>query len=306
MDRMLSRRTALKLIGAAMARAMLEDNASASTESIAVRKIPKSGEALPCIGLGTYQAFDVSAAEELQQASDVLAELVNLGGRVVDSSPMYGRAETVIGDILAQRNLGKRLFLATKVWTSGRDEGMAQARQSMERMKTAKLDLLQVHNLLDADTHLKWLEDWKQRGLVRYVGVTHYSESAYESLEKYVRSPKLDFVQLNYSIAEREAERKLLPAAASSGVAVIVNRPFAQASLFDRVKGRALPDWAAEFDARSWAQFFLKYILGHPAVTCAIPATRSLKHLADNMQAGRGRLPDEKMRQRMGTYFSSL
>src|SRR5262249_3243520 len=173
-------------------------------------------------------------------------------------------------------------------------------------MRSRQLDLLQVHNLVDVETHLKWLKEWKQQGQVRYVGVTHYSESAYDSLEKQVRSKELDFVQLNYSIAEREAEKRLLPAAMASGVAVIVNRPFAKAGLFERVRGRAVPEWASEFEAASWAQFFLKYILAHGAVTCVIPATRNVKHLADNMQAAPGKLPDEKMRRRMVDLLSSL
>jgi aryl-alcohol dehydrogenase-like predicted oxidoreductase len=176
----------------------------------------------------------------------------------------------------------------------------------MRRMKTVKLDLLQVHNLLDVETHLKWLQEWKQAGKVRYIGVTHYSESAYAELEKFIKSKRVDFVQFNYSIVEREAEQRLLPAALSSGVATIINRPFAKASLFRRVQGRPVPEWASEFDAATWAQFFLKYTLAHPAVTCAIPATRNRKHLEDNMQAGHGKLPSEKMRRKMVEFLNSL
>jgi diketogulonate reductase-like aldo/keto reductase len=233
-----------------------------------------------------------------------MRDFARLRGRVVDTSPMYGAAESVIGDVITELSLTKELFLATKVWIEGLDAGLAQARQSMQRMKTSKLDLIQVHNLLDVDTHLSWLKEWKQKGQVRYIGVTHYAEGAYAALEKQVSTKQVDFVQFNYSMGEREAEKRLLPAAMASGAAVIVNRPFAKASLFERVKGRQLPAWASEFDASTWAQFFLKYILGHPAVTCVIPATRNPKHLADNMQAGRGRLPDEKMRQRMVAFWS--
>ncbi|MBZ5722062.1 MAG: aldo/keto reductase [Acidobacteriia bacterium] len=222
-----------------------------------------------------------------------------MGGRLADSSPMYGAAESVIGDITTQLDINRQLFLATKVWTSGRESGIQQAEQSLRRMRTRQFDLLQVHNLLDADTHLSWMKDWKAAGRIRYLGVTHYQENSLPALEKYVDSGQVDFVQLNYSMAERAAEDRLLPAAQASGVAVIVNRPFADAALFDRVKGRALPGWAAEFDATTWAQFFLKYILAHPAVTSAIPATRNPKHLLDNMSAGVGKLPDEAMRQRM-------
>jgi len=303
----LSRRAALKLIGLAASGAMLEGaDVLASNESMISRKIPSSGEALPCVGIGTYQTFDVSSPEQHQEVKAVMRDFARLRGRVVDTSPMYGAAESVIGEVLTELNLGKELFLATKVWIEGRDAGLAQARQSMQRMKTPKLDLIQVHNLLDADTHLSWLKEWKHKGQVRYIGVTHYAEGAYAALEKQITTKQLDFVQFNYSMGEREAEKRLLPAAIASGTAVIVNRPFAKASLFDRVRGRQLPEWASEFDAGTWAQFFLKYILGHPAVTCVIPATRNPKHLADDMQAGRGRLPDAKMRQRMAAFWNSL
>jgi diketogulonate reductase-like aldo/keto reductase len=303
----ISRRSVLKWAGLSAGAAALKPKAAgAARESMIVRKVPSSGEALPVVGLGTYQAFDVSSAEDREQAKGVMREFNRLGGRVVDSSPMYGLAESLIGDVVSQLGIAKALFLATKVWTSGREAGIEQARESMRRMKTTRLDLLQVHNLLDVDTHLSWLREWKEKGEVRYIGVTHYTEGAYPELEKYVRSKTVDFVQFNYSISEREAEKSLLPAAFASGTAVIVNRPFTKASLFERVKGRRLPEWASEFDASSWAQFFLKYILAHPAVTCVIPATRNPKHLADNMQAGRGKLPDEKMRQRMLAYFNSI
>jgi diketogulonate reductase-like aldo/keto reductase len=229
----------------------------------------------------------------------------SLGGRLVDSSPMYGLAESVIGDVTTDLGINQQLFFATKVWTTGRESGILQAQRSMSRMRTKKLDLLQVHNLLDVDTHMKWLHEWKQAGRIRYLGVTHYEEGAFPALEKYVTSGRVDFVQLNYSMVEREAENRILPAAVASGTAVIVNRPFAQASLFDRVKGRPLPEWASDFDAGTWAQFFLKYILANPAVTCVIPATRSPQHLGDNMKAGVGRLPDEKTRQRMLSLLNS-
>jgi diketogulonate reductase-like aldo/keto reductase len=279
---------------------------TASTESLIARKIPSTGEALPWVGIGTYQTFDVSSPEEKKQVGEVMRDFTRLRGKLVDTSPMYGAAESVIGEVVTEFDLARKLFLATKVWIEGRDAGLAQARQSMERMKTSKLDLIQVHNLLDVDIHLAWLKEWKQKGQVRYIGVTHYAEGAYAALEKQITSKQVDFVQFNYSMAEREAENRLLPAAIGSGTAVIVNRPFAKASLFELVKGRPVPDWASEFDAHTWAQFFLKYILGHPAVTCVIPATRNPKHLADNMQAGRGRLPDQKMRQRMVGFLSAL
>jgi diketogulonate reductase-like aldo/keto reductase len=268
-------------------------------EPLMTRRIPRSGEAVPAIGLGSSRTFDVSGAGELDEVKEVLRLFVSLGGRVVDSSPMYGRAESVIGDVATQLGIGGKLFLATKVWTTGRDAGIKQAQESMNRMRTKRLDLIQVHNLVDVDTHLKWLKEWKEAGKVRYVGITHYRKDAHEQLAKYVASKEVDFIQVNYSMAEREAEDRLLPAARESGTAVLANRPFAVKGLFDRVEGRPLPDWASEIDVTSWAQFFLKYILANPAVTCIIPATRNPKHLTDDVTGGRGRLPDEKMRQRM-------
>jgi aryl-alcohol dehydrogenase-like predicted oxidoreductase len=296
----LSRRDLLRRAGAALGGAILNPQyALGFQKEMMLRKIPRSGEALPAVGIGSYLTFDVTGSTDLEQVREVMRLFTDLGGRLVDSSPMYGQAESVIGDVTSDLGISQRLFLATKVWITGRESGIQQALQSMSRMRTKKLDLLQVHNLLDVDTHLKWLHDWKQAGKIRYVGVTHYEAGAFPALEKYVISRQVDFVQLNYSMAEREAENRILPAAVASGTAVIVNRAFAQASLFDRVKGRPLPEWASEFDASTWAQFFLKYILANPAVTCVIPATRNPKHLADNMGAGVGKLPDEKTRQRM-------
>lgn len=271
------------------------------------RPIPKSGETLPVIGLGTYQTFDVGAAEsERAPLRDVLREFVQRGGSVVDSSPMYGRAESVAGDVAQAIGVQKRLFLATKVWTSGREAGIRQMEQSFRRMRTDRMDLMQVHNLLDWRTHLATLRTWKEQGKVRYIGVTHYTESAYDDLARVLETEDLDFVQLNYSIVEREAEQRMLPLAQVRRVAVIVNRPFAQSGLFSRVRGKSLPAWAAEIDCASWAQFFLKFIVSHPAVTCAIPATRQLRHLVDNMQAGVGRLPDAPTRERMARYVAEL
>ena len=276
-------------------------------DALIERAIPASGERLPVIGLGTWQTFDVGAQEAVRTPlRDVLAEFARLGGRVVDSSPMYGRAESAVGDLTAELGLRDRLFLATKVWTRGREEGIRQMEQSFARMRVARLDLLQVHNLVDWRTHLTTLRDWKERGRVRYIGVTHYTESAYDELERALRTEPLDFVQLNYSVVERAAERRLLPFALERGVAVIVNRPFAEGALFRRVRGRQLPGWAAEFDCRSWAQFFLKFIVSHPATTCAIPATSKLEHLVDNLQAGRGRLPDAATRSRMARLVEEL
>jgi len=274
------------------------------------RPIPVSGELLPAVGLGTWQVFDVAGQkEELAQARAALSRFAELGGTVVDSSPMYGASESVLGEITADLGLHKRLFLATKVWTSGRDAGIRQMEQSIARMRTGlkgPLDLMQVHNLVDVRTQLATLRDWKTAGRVRYVGVTHYHESAYAEVERVLKTPGIDFLQINYSLAERGADRRLLGLAADARIAVIVNRPFAEGALFRRVAGKPLPAWAADFGCASWGQFFLKWILAHPAVTCAIPGTRSAKHVEDNLGAAAGALPDPATRGKMAALIDSL
>jgi diketogulonate reductase-like aldo/keto reductase len=234
-----------------------------------------------------------------------MKRFVSLGGRVIDSSPMYGAAETVVGDLAAELGVADRLFLATKVWTTGREAGVAQMEQSFRRLRARRLDLLQIHNLRDWRTHLQTLRDWKQSGRVRHLGVTHYTASAYDELERVLRGEPLDFVQVNYSLGEREAEARILPLARDRGIAVLVNRPFSAGGLFTHVRGQPLPAWAADFDCASWAQFFLKWILAHPAVTCVIPATSRPEHLVDNMKAGVGALPDAATRDRMAALVGS-
>jgi aryl-alcohol dehydrogenase-like predicted oxidoreductase len=219
---------------------------------------------------------------------------------------MYGEAERVVGDLAAELRLRDKLFFATKVWTNGRESGIRQMENSFRLMRTRRMDLMQVHNLEDVAVHSKTLREWKDAGRIRYLGITHYHSGAYSELERLVKSREWDFVQFNYSMAEREAEARLLPACAEAGVAVIANRPFSQGMLFPRVKGKALPAWAAEFDCASWAQFFLKYILSHPAVTCAIPGTSRVAHLRDNLGAGMGRLPDTSTRRRMVEHLEQM
>ena len=270
------------------------------------RPIPASGEMIPVVGLGTWRVFDVGGSPaERTPLRDVLKSLVELGGRVVDSSPMYGTAESVVGDLAADLAITDKLFLATKVWTSGRDAGVAQMEQSLRRLRAQRLDLIQIHNLLDWRTHLRTLREWKAAGRIRYLGVTHYTSSAYDELERVLRAETLDFVQVNYSLGEREAERRILPLARDRGVAVLANRPFAEGGLFQRVRAQAVPSWAAEFDCDSWAQFFLKWILAHPAVTCAIPGTSRPQHLADNLKAAAGKLPDAAMRDQMVAHVGA-
>ncbi len=303
----LPRRTLLGLIAGLPFSILASDSAAAASSALLRRPIPKSGETIAAIGLGSWQTLDVAGnAAELAAAREVLRSFVELGGQVLDSSPMYGSSEQVAGDLTTELGVRDRLFVATKVWTSGREAGIRQMEESMTKLRASVIDLMQVHNLVDADTHLATLREWKKAGRVRYLGVTHYHEGAYGELERHLRTGTLDFVQLNYSLAESEAQRRMLPLAAETGTAVLVNRPFSKGALFPRVTGKPLPEWAKEFDCASWAQFFLKWILGHPAVTCAIPATRNPKHLADNMAAGLGRLPDEAMRRRMAQYFEAL
>jgi diketogulonate reductase-like aldo/keto reductase len=271
------------------------------------RAIPCSGEKLPVIGLGTWRVFDVGPSDaERARLNEVLRVFVQQGAKVIDSSPMYGRAEEVIGDLTTKLGLRQSLFLATKVWTTGRREGIQSMERSCARMQTKAIDLMQVHNLIDARTHLATMREWKSAGRFRYIGVTHYESGAFPAVEKILQEEKFDFLQINYSLMEREAEERVLPLAQERGVAVLANRPFGGGDLFERARARHLPDWAAEFDCKSWAQFFLKWIVGHPAITCAIPATGNAEHLNDNLLGGVGRLPDAKMRQRMVELVATL
>jgi len=303
-----SRREALTLmLGAGLGMATGRLSAQPASDDLILRAIPRSGEHIPAVGLGSSDTFEVGvSAAQRAPVREVLERYVELGGRVVDTSPMYGTAETVIGDVAHRLGIGAKLWLATKVWTDGREAGIRQMEQSFRRLRTDHIDLMQVHNLIDTQTHLRTLRDWKEQGRVRYIGVTHYQVSAYESIARLIRDESLDFVQFNYSIATREAERMLLPLAAEHRTAVMINRAYEDGRLFARVRGKPLPVWAAEFDCTSWGQFFLKYVISHPAVTSVIPATSKVNHLVDNMGAGRGRLPDAAMRARMVRYFESL
>lgn len=272
---------------------------------MSTRKIPKSGEAIPSVGLGTWQTFDVGASPaERAPLAEVLQQFFAAGGRVLDSSPMYGRSEAVSGELLEQTGHADQAFIATKVWTRGKQAGIDQMERSLRLLRRKRVDLMQVHNLLDWQVHLPVLREWKSAGRIRYLGVTHYAHSAFAELEALLETEQLDFIQLPYNLVDRKAEERLLPAAAASGTAVLVMRPFAEGDLFRQVKGKQLPAWAADFDCTSWAQFFLKFILGHPAVTSPIPATSNPKHLADNVQAGMGRLPDAATRRKMAQLLA--
>jgi diketogulonate reductase-like aldo/keto reductase len=265
---------------------------AASSTPIATRVIPSTGKRLPVIGCGTYVGFDEApGSADYARLPGVLDTLFAHGGSVVDSSPMYGRAEQTTGELLKQANRRPRAFVATKVWTSGREAGIRQMDESFRLLGVDHIELMQVHNLVDWQTHLATLRDWKAAGRISYVGVTHYTASAYPQLESVLRSAKPDFVQLNYALDDREAAQRLLPLAADLGIAVLVNRPFGGGGLLRRLRDRPLPGWAAEAGATSWAQLLLKFALSHPAVTCAIPGTSRPEHMADNLAAGRGDAP---------------
>ena len=276
---------------------------SLAQDRIMTKQIPSTREPLPVIGVGTWQTFDVGADNAARaRLRDVLKLLK---GNVVDSSPMYGSSESVAGDLIAELGTRDQLFMATKVWTSGRAEGIAQMETSFKRLRVERMDLMQIHNLVDVDTHTQTLKDWKQKKRVRYIGITHYTSSAYAEVERWLKTKQYDFLQINYSLGERESENRLLPLAQELKVAVIANRPFAEGSLFRSTKNKSLPPWASELGITSWAQYFLKWIVSHPAVTCAIPGTGNPKHMQDNLGAGLGKLPTAEQRKKMADYFDA-
>ena len=269
------------------------------------RPVPSTNEMLPAVGVGTWRTFDVGESDsDRQPLRDVLSRMVQAGGKVIDSSPMYGRSEDVVGQLSTELKLNEKLFIATKVWTSGEDSGVRQMNQSFSLLKRKTIDLMQVHNLVDWQTHLRTLRKWKEEGRVRYIGITHYTDSSHDTLADIIRNNPIDFVQVNYNLADTHADQRLFAVAQESKVAVIINRPFQEGELFNQVKGKTLPSYAADFDCKSWAQFFLKFIISHPAVTCAIPGTSKVSHLLDNLGAAVGRLPEEAMRRRMVAELS--
>lgn len=274
-------------------------------ESMQKRSIPKSGELLPVIGCGTYVGFDVAASDVPgTELPDVVAQLYRAGGTVLDTSPMYGRAEAAIGKLLAHHGSRSETFVATKVWTKGRAAGERQMNSSMKAMGVESVDLMQIHNLVDFNEHIKTLRSWKEQGRIRYVGATHYTSSAYDELEKVMRAEPLDFVQLNYSIADRVAERRLLPLAMEKKIAVMVNLPFGSGGLLRDLRTRPVPAWAAEYGCKTWSCLLLKFILQHAAVTCVIPGTGSSQHMAENAAAGRGPAADAAFRRQLMAEFN--
>ena len=269
-------------------------------QTMQTRAIPSSSEPLPLVGLGTYRGFDVAPGDPVyKQLPAVLGELFKKGGTVIDSSPMYGRAEETTGELLSIHEPRSPAFLATKVWTRGREEGIAQMEQSFSLLRTERIDLMQIHNLLDWQTHLPTLRDWKEQGRIRYIGITHYTSSAYEEVEAVLKAEPLDFLQINYALDDRGVEKRILPLCRERGVAVICNRPFGGGDLLARLKGKPLPGWAAQVGAKSWPQLALKFLLAHPAVTCVIPGTSNPLYMADNAGAGFGLMLTDAQRQQL-------
>ncbi len=271
------------------------------------KSIPSTGERLPIIGLGTYRAFNISLDHSNKQLNSVLNIFFKAGGKLIDSSPMYGNSETIIGRLLKDNDPFIKPFLATKVWTNGKKSGLKEMSQSLRNMGCSKIDLMQVHNLVDADTHLETLKEWRKDGKIKYIGITHHTHNAFNELADYLKKyPEIDFCQFPYSIARREAENYFLDLCHDLGVATLINRPFEQDDLFKSVQNVPLPDWTTELGCLTWPQFFLKYVLGNKASTCAIPATGNPIHMTDNLNAGIGRLPDKKEIKRMANFFEAI
>lgn len=270
------------------------------------RPIPSTGELLPVIGLGTWQQFDVGTTEEKAPLKKVLQQLAEGGGKLIDSSPMYARSEEITGELTQQTGLADTFFYASKVWTTGKQKGIDQMNASYRKMKRQTMDLMQVHNLVDWQTHIETMREWKGDGKLRYIGITHYTDSAHAQLEQVIKTTPIDFVQFNYSISSRNAEKSLLNTAKEKGVAVIINEPLEKGSLYRLVSGKQLPAWAKEYDITNWTQFFLKYILSHEAVNCVIPGTSNPQHLHKNLSAGNGRMPNEAARKKMVRFMESL
>jgi diketogulonate reductase-like aldo/keto reductase len=305
-ENVMTRREATKLMAGTAASLLVGPYLQAeSPPSLLQRAIPSSGEMLPVIGLGTSGVFNATASER-EPLEQVVAMLVKMGGKLIDTAPAYGQAETVTGEIATKLKLQDKLFLATKVGATGKAEGIQQMERSVELLGRKPIDLIQIHNLIDWETQLANLNEWKNQGRIRYTGITASRLTAHADIVRVLEKERVDFVQINYSLMEREAEERILPLAKDRGVAVLVNRPFGRGDLFGRVREKPLPEWASEFDCKSWAQFFLKWIVAHPAVTCVIPATAKPHHMEDDMQSGLGRLPDENTRRRMVEAMSAI
>lgn len=300
---MVSRRDVLKLGAGAAASAFAGSAQSAPGPT--TRPIPSSGERLPVVGIGTNR-YRTGPETEIAPLRETLKAFAAAGGKMIDTAPLYGSSEVVLGELIAQLGIRPQLFLATKVYADGREAGIAEMDASFRRLRTDRIDLIQVHSLSDTETQLATMREGKAAGRYRYVGVTTSRDSQYEEMEVVLKKEKLDFVQVDYSIENRTAADRILPLAQERGVAVLINLPFGRGRLFSAVRGKPLPPWAADFDCQSWAQFFLKYVIGHPAVTCAIPGTRRPTHIVDNLGAAQGRLPDQALRRKMEQFFDAM
>jgi aryl-alcohol dehydrogenase-like predicted oxidoreductase len=304
MSNTVSRQHFLKLAAATAAVPLwLQQAAHAATGPVITKAIPKSGEKLPVVGLGTASSF--ASSQDAQARKDVIKALLDGGGTLIDTAPSYAQAEEVTGNILQELAATKKTFLATKVRVEGKDNGIASFKQSLEKLKTEVIDLMQIHNLVDTSTHLATMRDWKRNGTFRYIGITHWQPDQQEKLADVMAKEDLDFVQFNYSVDVREPEKTLLPLAKDRGIAVLVNVPLGRGKLLEAVKGKEVPAWAKEFGCDSFAQMLLKFVVSHPAVTVAIPATSKAKHMADNIAAAHGRLPDEKERQKIAEFWAN-
>jgi len=294
------------MLNAAIALGLSPNLSFSESERMLTRPIPGTDESIPVVGLGTYDVFDVAgSSEEIETRMEIVGMLLERGGSLIDSSPMYNRSEKIIGDIINGSGSRGDLFLATKVWINGKSAGESQMQRSRDLMNAGVIDLMQVHNLRDVDVHMPTIREWQEKGRIRYNGITHYTASAHRSMEKAMQDHKPQFIQINYSLGERDAEEHVLPLAQDLGIAVLINRPFMAGRLFRAVRNQELPGWAVEF-AGSWGQFFLKFITSHPAVTCVIPATSKPRHMVDNLGAGFGVMPDAATRQKMAMLWKSL
>ena len=295
-----TKRNLFKLLSASFLLSGLKINSTFANYQMLERIIPSTKKSLPVIGLGTSRVFDIKPTTELLAIrQNILDILLDNGGTLIDTSPMYGKSEEIIGRLIETYDRKKEIFLATKVWTKGKSEGENQIKESFRKMHTSKIQLIQIHNLLDWETQITTLRRMKESGKIEYIGITHYKADAFPAMEKIISNEPIDFAQFNYSLGEREAENRLLPLCADQGVATIINRPFMRAKLFRSVKGKVLPSWCNDYGIGSWGQFFLKYILSNPAVTNIIPATSKPKNMLDNSLAGIGRIPDSKMTRKM-------
>ena len=295
-----TRRIVLKAIGASSLNPVIALSTTGIKNKMAQRIIPSTGDLLPVIGLGTSRVFDTDLSDKsLSPRKEIIKALLDHGGNLIDTSPMYGKAEKVTGKIAQDLKVNDQLFLATKVWIEGREAGEIQMKESSKKLNKSVIDLMQIHNLLDWKTHIKTLYEWKEQGKINYIGISHFRSNAFSQIEQIITKERIDFAQFNYSLQEREAEKKLLPLCKEKGVATLINRPFMRGKLFKAVARKKLPNWTYEYNINTWSQFFLKFILANQAVTAIIPATSDPTHMIDNLIGGIGPIPELVMQKKM-------